>query len=403
MSKACFSQDTSSKHAEFFKEYKTQYEQDLDPESKSAKDTFPKTLEQLIQKLKKWKRKLSEDVERRVPNCIRLEDELPKLRDVQFREVEVPGSHKAEVAALAASAASGSASKDHTKSRHRLAWIDSEVDIVRRHGNSYRAITLYRSGWDRAQICGANLLDAPGEKRRPHFTIARSSECNHGTTPTIEETKLAILHAGVHSGMAASSISRRRQEPRDVWGSVRSQLCALRTRSRHPYGTLQSGLESSRSRSSHRLRSCSRFALESVHGYRESTCHGENIFSQYMYKTLPNGAHLWTFKRQLCQQLALSSFVSALLRIGGRTPRKISFAKNTGKVFMLDFYPSFDSNGLIEYAEPVPFRLTKICTPFSRHSASKATSWPLWQPLRKHAPPLAETFACTWTCTSATR
>ena len=111
----------------------------------------------------------------------------------------------------------------------------------------------------------------------------------------------------------------------------------------------------------------------------------ENIFSQYMYKTLPNGAHLWTFKRQLCQQLALSSFVSALLRIGGRTPRKISFAKNTGKVFMLDFYPSFDSNGLIEDAEPVPFRLTRNLHAFSRHSASKATSWPLWQPLRKHA------------------
>ena len=118
------------------KEYKSQYEQDLDPESKSAKDTFPKTLEQLIQKLKKWKRKLSEDVERRVPNCLRLEDELPKLRDVQFREVEVPGSHKAEVAALAASAASGSAAKDHAKSRNRLVWIDSEVDVVRRHGNA---------------------------------------------------------------------------------------------------------------------------------------------------------------------------------------------------------------------------------------------------------------------------
>ena len=35
---------------------------------------------------------------------------------------------------------------------------------------------------------------------------------------------------------------------------------------------------------------------------------------------------------------------------------------------MLDFYPSFDSNGLIEYAEPVPFRLTRnlhaFFTPF---------------------------------------
>ena len=32
----------------------------------------------------------------------------------------------------------------------------------------------------------------------------------------------------------------------------------------------------------------------------------ENIFSQYMYKTLPSSSHLWTFKRQLSQQLAIS-------------------------------------------------------------------------------------------------
>ena len=126
----------------------------------------------------------------------------------------------------------------------------------------------------------------------------------------------------------------------------------------------------------------------------------ENIFSQYMYKTLPNGAHLWTFKRQLCQQLALSSFVSALLRIGGRTPRKISFAKNTGKVFMLDFYPNFDSNGLVEYAEPVPFRLTRnlhaFFTPFGVKGDFVATMAAAAQACAT----LVETCACTWTCTS---
>jgi transformation/transcription domain-associated protein len=80
------------------------------------------------------------------------------------------------------------------------------------------------------------------------------------------------------------------------------------------------------------------------------------------------GSHLWTFKRQLCQQLALSCFISALLRIGGRTPAKIMFAKNTGRVFMLDFHPAFDSKGMTEFVEPVPFRLTRnlhtFFTPF---------------------------------------
>jgi transformation/transcription domain-associated protein len=34
----------------------------------------------------------------------------------------------------------------------------------------------------------------------------------------------------------------------------------------------------------------------------------ENIFSQFMYKTLPTGSHLWTFKRQMCQQVRPLAF-----------------------------------------------------------------------------------------------
>jgi transformation/transcription domain-associated protein len=367
VAKACFSPDTSSKHAEFVKEYKSQYEQDLDPESKSAKDTFPKTLEQLIQKLKKWKRKLSEDVERRVPNCLRLEDELPKLRDVQFREVEVPGSHKAEVAALAASAASGSAAKDHAKSRNRLVWIDSEVDVVRRHGNAHRVITF---------------VAADGTEHR--FAVQTS------LTPQArsEERTLQLLEA-LNAVMERHPQSRRRNlrfyaptvipawpqvrlveddKNQGTYGEVYEANCARYGRDPDiPMELFKAALnpavlgQVSGPEAVLELRLKAFMDIASQHVT-------ENIFSQYMYKTLPNGAHLWTFKRQLCQQLALSSFVSALLRIGGRTPRKISFAKNTGKVFMLDFYPNFDSNGLVEYAEPVPFRLTRnlhaFFTPF---------------------------------------
>ena len=99
-------------------------------------------------------------------------------------------------------------------------------------------------------------------------------------------------------------------------------------------------------------------------------------------------ARIWTFKRQLCQQLALSSFVSALLRISGRTPRKISFAKNTGKVFMLDFYPNFDSNGFSRIQRNrCHFVSREICTPSSRRLAPKVTLWPPWPRLPACATP----------------
>ena len=64
-------------------------------------------------------------------------------------------------------------------------------------------------------------------------------------------------------------------------------------------------------------------------------------------------------KKQFAIQLALSSFMSFMLQIGGRSPNKILFAKNTGKIFQTDFHPAYDPNGLIEFNEPVPFRLTR--------------------------------------------
>ncbi|KAK4748421.1 hypothetical protein SAY87_015007 [Trapa incisa] len=34
----------------------------------------------------------------------------------------------------------------------------------------------------------------------------------------------------------------------------------------------------------------------------------DNVFSQYMYKILQNGNHLWAFKKQFAVQLALSNW-----------------------------------------------------------------------------------------------
>lgn len=57
-----------------------------------------------------------------------------------------------------------------------------------------------------------------------------------------------------------------------------------------------------------------------------------------------------------------------MLLIGGRTPYKILFARSSGKTFQMDFYPAYDTRGMLERTEPVPFRLTRnlhtFFTPF---------------------------------------
>jgi transformation/transcription domain-associated protein len=59
--------------------------------------------------------------------------------------------------------------------------------------------------------------------------------------------------------------------------------------------------------------------------------------------------------------------MSFMLQIGGRSPNKILFAKNTGKIFQTDFHPAYDANGMIEFNEPVPFRLTRNMQAFFSH------------------------------------
>lgn len=39
----------------------------------------------------------------------------------------------------------------------------------------------------------------------------------------------------------------------------------------------------------------------------------ENVFSQYVYKTLPTHSHLWMFKKTFCKHMALSGARPLLL------------------------------------------------------------------------------------------
>jgi transformation/transcription domain-associated protein len=88
--RACFSADAVNKHVDFVREYKQDFERDLDPESTA---TFPSTLSQLTERLKHWKNVLQSNVEDRFPAVLKLEEESRVLRDFHVIDVEVPGQY----------------------------------------------------------------------------------------------------------------------------------------------------------------------------------------------------------------------------------------------------------------------------------------------------------------------
>ena len=349
--RACFSADTSTKHADFVAEYKAQYERDLDPEQ----PTFPSQLSELIDRLKRWKTQLQADVEDRLPTTLRLEDESPALRGMRFAEVEVPGQYN------------GDAAEGAPDRPTKLERVGAEVRVVRRHGTSHRCLTfLGVDGGERRFLVQTSLTPAArGEERMLQLLRSLNASLAHHT-----ETRRRGLSYYTPSVVPVWPQVRLVEDDaaHGTYGEVYEINCARYGREADlPISIFKTALNDAVTGKVQGAEAVLDLRLKAFADITQNHV-TENIFSQYMYKTLPTGSHLWTFKRQLCQQLALSSFISALLRIGGRTPQKIMFAKNTGRIFMLDFHPAFDSKGMTEFVEPVPFRLTRnlhtFFTPF---------------------------------------
>ncbi|KAJ6816627.1 putative transformation/transcription domain-associated protein [Iris pallida] len=347
--RACFSADAVNKHVDFVREYKQDFERDLDPESTT---TFPASLSELTERLKHWKNVLQCNLEDRFPAVLKLEDESKVLRDFHVVDVELPGQYftDQEVA------------PDHTV---KLDRIGADIPIVRRHGSSFRRLTLIGSdGSQRHFIVQTSLTpNARSDERILQlFRVLNKMFDKH------KESRRR--HLTIHTPIIIPVWSQVRMVEDDLMYSSFLEVyeinCARHNREAdNPITHFKEHLNQAIS---------GQISPEAVGELRlqayndiTRTMVNDNIFSQYMYKTLPSGNHLWAFKKQFAIQLALSCFMSYMLQIGGRSPNKILFAKNSGKIFQTDFHPAYDANGMIEFNEPVPFRLTRNMQAFFSH------------------------------------
>jgi len=339
--RACFSQDAVNKHVDFVKEYKQDFERDLDPESAT---TFPATLAELTERLKHWKNILQSNVEDRFPAVLKLEEESKTLRDFHVVDIELPGQYftDQEIA------------PDHTV---KLDRVGPDIPIVRRHGSSFRRLTLIGSdGSQRHFIVQTSLTpNARSDERMLQlFRVLNKMFDKH------KESRRR--HLAIHTPIIIPVWSQVRMVEDDLMYSTFLEVyeinCARHNREADsPITIFKEQLNQAVS---------GQLSPEAIvelrlQAYNEITKNivNDNIFSQYMHKILPTGNYLWTFKKQFAIQVALSCFMSYMLQIGGRAPNKILFAKNTGKIFQTDFHPAYDPNGMIEFNELVPFRLTR--------------------------------------------
>ncbi|KAK6922605.1 FATC domain [Dillenia turbinata] len=308
--RACFSADAENKHVEFVREYKQDFDRDLDPESTTI---FPATLSELTKQLKHWKNILQRNVEDRIPAVLKLEDESKVLRDFYIVDVE-------EIA------------PDHTV---KLDGIGADIPIIRIHGSSFWCLTLIGSDGSQKHFivqismtpnvrsdecilqlfCLMNpMFDKHKESRRRHISVH---------TPIIipvwsQPFKCVVgENLQLQTGMPKERIMKLLSFPFEFYlfiyivGHLHEFLNPLRndreadlpiTYFKEQLNQAISGQISPEAVMDLRLQAYNDITKTYV---------SDGILSQYMYKTLLSGKQMWAFEKQFAIQLALSSFITS--------------------------------------------------------------------------------------------
>lgn len=320
---------------------------------------FPSSLGELAESLKSWRNRLQAELDDKMPGQLWLEDECRGLSELVQRgggssagsvePVEMPGQYLAgnEVSA---------------DSVVVLEAFGANVTIVRRHSSSYRRLVLHGSD---------------GHAR--HMLVQTGQNWAQGTTDERVVQLMRLLNRLMEAHPQARSRLMAFHTPLvvPVWPQVRMleedpSFCSYGDA--YDVNCARYGREAD-TPISYFKRRCADEAgnipkdvpIERRLQTYQEICQqlvSENVFSQYIYKTLPTCNHLWVFKKSLCLQMALSGLLCHMLLVGGRSPNKILYAKDTGRVFQTDFMPVYNERGQLEKIEQVPFRLTRNLATF---------------------------------------
>lgn len=324
--------------------YQYEFARDLDPESENA----PKTLGELGERLKGWRTLMETMIEDMHPPVMKLEELSERLVELPLEELEMP--------------CQAPPCPDGPDAVY-IEKIGADVEVVRRGGASSRRISV---------------IGNDGQTRK--FVVQLASQ--HMTAPHMEE-RLGQLFRAANGVMAAHPESRRRGlafvAPRSV-----TLFPAGRLMEDDPSGTLYLDAYETY---------CSRYgrdpdapilhfnaaicqqkaggsadpaARRAAYDYILKEMVTENVFSQYMYKTMvENSRVMWAFKRQFALSVALSAVACYTLKLTGRTPSRLLVSKARGEITHLELATAYsDCLQLDNVNETVPFRLTRNMVAF---------------------------------------
>ncbi|KAI1633644.1 FAT domain-containing protein [Biscogniauxia mediterranea] len=305
------------------------------------------TMYEYIHKLRKWRDKFEEKLDRRSPRAY-LESysrHLSEFRYLKFDDVEVPGQYLQH--------------KDKNQDFIRIDRFLPNVDLIRAIGVSHRRLKI-----------------------RGHDGSIHSFAIQHPAARHCRrEERILQLFRHLNQTLAKKKESRRRDLQFTVPLMVPLAPHIRIVQEDTSYITLQGIYEDHCRRNGMLKDDPVMFTMEKLRGLIEpkgtkqpeqtATARLEvftaiqekwvphTIVLEYFQSIFPEFSDFWLFRRRLSYQLAALTFMTYVLYMTGRYPHKINIARGSGKIWGSELM-SFMAPGkpYFHNPEPVPFRLT---------------------------------------------
>lgn len=308
------------------------------------------TMYEYIQKLRKWRDKFEEKLDRR-PAHIPLESfahyspHLSEFRYQKFDEVEIPGQYLQH--------------KDKNQDFIKIDRFLPDVDLIRSNGIAHRRLKI-----------------------RGHDGSVHAFQVQHPAARNCRrEERILQLFRQLNQTLSSKKESRRRDLQFTLPLMVPLAPHIRIVQEDTSYITLQSIYEDHCRRHGYPKDEPVLFAMDKLKGLVDAKAQKQSdnlatarmevfraiqqkwvphtIVLEYFQSVYPDFADFWLFRRRFSYQLAALTFMTYILHIDKRFPHKISIARGSGNIWGSELIASMAPNRPFFHSqESVPFRLT---------------------------------------------
>lgn len=300
------------------------------------------TMQDYINKLRRWRDKLAEQLDRR-PSTFHLAEtnHLVGFRWIWFDDVEIPGQYLQH--------------KDKNQDFVRIDRFLPVVDRVRGVASCHRRLKI--RGHDGSIHPFAIQHPTPRHSRREERMLQLFRIFNT-TLSKKKETRRRNLQFHLPFMIPLSPAIRMIQDDASYVSLQEVYDDHCRRHGQDKDAPFLFTLEKMRSFSTQRPEQWANVRTESLHHIQQRYAE-KDLVRQYFSSTFQSFDDFWLFRRQFSYQLAALTYITFTMFMTARYPSKMNIARRTGNIWGSDLLPFvLSQRPVLHQGEPVPFRLT---------------------------------------------